>query len=262
MGFRIRVATVVALALLGQIRAEAGMDVTAPPWVFGGTGVERGVVQIRCSTDTPNVVHLTRGAVLEVDADAKRELVFTAAHGLPEGRRAVLDGCRVLGAHGQPYPIARVWRSAGAGLSLTDDWAVLLIQGRFEGQVGRLSAATVTGDELTHLADGQATVRLLLRQADPRDGDCHLRHLMAPYEYAASDLLIYSCGSPMMTGAPGLSGSPLLIGVEGRPFVIGVHLGWGLQTLDDGVLHAVTLGRPINGEIAAVIAAAAEEARR
>jgi hypothetical protein len=238
------------------------MDVTVP-WVVGGTGVERGVVQIRCSTDAPNVARLTRGAVLELDAGAKRDLVFTTAHGLPESRRAVLDGCRVLGAHGQPYRIARVWRSAGAGVGdIADDWAVVLVEGRLEGEVGRLTAAKVSADELTHLADGQAIVRLLLRQADPPDGDCHLRHLAAGYEDLPTNLLIYSCGSAIMAGPPGLSGSPLLIGVEGRPFVIGVHVGWGLQILDDGRFHVVSLGRPINGEIAAVIAAAAEEARR
>jgi hypothetical protein len=220
-------------------------------------------VQIRRNTETPNVVHVTRGAVLELDADAKRDLVFTTAHGLPESRGAVLDECRVLGVHGQPYRIARVWRSAGAGLGdIADDWAVLLVKGRLEGEVGRLTAGKVTADELTHLADGQATVRLLLRQADPRDGDCHLRHLAAPYEDLPTDLLIYSCGRAIMAGAPGLSGSPLLVGVEGRPFVIGVHVGWGLQILDDGRFHAVSLGRPIDGEIAAAIAAAAEEARR
>ena len=101
---------------------------------------------------------------------------------------------------------------------------------------------------------------MLLRQADPREGDCHLRQLTAPYEYSPTELLVYFCGAT--TRAAGLSGSPLLIGVEGRPFVVGVHLGWGLQTFGDSRLHAVSLGRPIDGEIAAAIAAAAEAARQ
>jgi hypothetical protein len=259
MDLRIRVATVVGLALLGQIRAEAGMDVTVP-WIVGGTGVERGVVQIRCSTDAPTVVRLSRGAVLQVNGDTKRDLVFATAHGLPESPGDVLGICRVLGAHGRPYRIANVWRSARTGLGIADDWAVLLVEGRLEGDVGRLAPAKVSGDEWTQLADGAATVRVLLRQADPREGDCHLRQLTVPYEYLPTELLVYFCGAT--TRAAGLSGSPLLIGVEGRPFVVGVHLGWGLQMLDDGRLHAVSLGRPIDGEIAAAIAEAAEEARR
>ncbi len=143
---------------------------------------------------------------------------------------------------------------------MADDWAVLLVHGRLEGDVGRLPPAKVTGDEWAVLANGAATVRVLLRQADPREGDCRLRQLMAPYEYLPTELLVYFCSATAR--APGLSGSPLLIGVEGRPFVIGVHLGWGLQMFDDGRLHAVSLGRPIDGEIAAAIAAAAEDARR
>jgi len=259
--FTVRVATLVGLALLGQIPAEASMDVTLPGPI-SGRGTERGVVQIRCSTAVPKVAHLTRGVVLNLASDAKRDVVFTTAHGLPESQDAVLDACRVFGAHGQSYRIANVWRSDGETSSVTDDWALVLVDRRLDGEVGRLTPAKVTGDELSRLADRKATVRLLLRQADPREGDCRLRSLTAPFEYGPTDLLIYTCGLAIMAGAPGLSGSPLLIGVEGRSFVIGVHLGWGLQTLDDGLLHAVSLGRPIDGDIAAAIAAAAEEARR
>ncbi len=235
------------------------MDVTVP-WVVGGTGVERGVVQIRCGTDVANVVRLSRGAVLQLDGDTKRDVILATAHGLPESSRAVLGACRVLGAHAFPYRIANVWRSEKAGEGVADDWAVLLVQGRLAGDVGRLTPAKVTGDEWVQLADGAATVRVLLRQADPHEGDCRLRQLTLPYEYLPTELLIYFCGAT--TRAAGLSGSPLLIGVKGRPFVIGVHLGWGLQTFDGARLHAVSLGRPIDGDIAAAIGAAAEEARR
>jgi len=258
MGLRFRVAAIVGLALVGQLRAEAGMDVTVP-WLVGGTGVERGVVQILCATDAPNVVRLSRGAVLQIGGDAKRDVVLAAAHGLPDSSRAVLGACRVLGAHAFPYQIAKVWRSAKAGEGVADDWAVLLVQERLAGDVGRLTPARVSGDEWMQLAGGAAPVRVLLRQADPHEGDCHLRQLTVPYEYLPTELLVYFCGAT--TRAAGLSGSPLLIGVEGRPFVIGVHLGWGLQTFDGAALHAVSLGRPIDGDIAAAIAAAATEAR-
>jgi hypothetical protein len=258
MHLRIRVATVVGLALLGQIRAEAGMDVTGPGF-GGGTGVERGVVQIRCDTDVANRVRLSRGAVLQLNGGPKRDVVLATAHGLPESPSAILGACRVLGAHSLPYRITNVWRSPRGDAGMADDWAVLLVEGRLEGDVGRLAPAKVSGDEWTELADGGAPVRVLLRQADPREGDCHLRQLTVPYEYLPTELLVYFCGAT--TRAAGLSGSPLLIGVEGRPFVIGVHLGWGLQMLDDGRLHAVSLGRPIDGEVAAAISKAAEAAR-
>lgn len=259
MGVRIRVATVVGLALLGQVRAEAGMDVTVP-WIVGGTGIERGVAQIRCGTDVPHLVKLSRGAVLNLGGEAKRDVILASAHGLSETSRGILDSCRVLGAHAFPYRVANVWRSPKAGEGIADDWAVLLVEGRLAGDVGRLTPARVSGDEWVQLAGGAATLRVLLRQADPHEGDCRLRQLTMPYDYLPTELLVYFCGAT--TRAAGLSGSPLLIGVEGQPFVIGVHLGWGLQTFDGARLHAVSLGRPIDGDIAAAIAAAAGEARR
>ena len=203
---------------------------------------------------------LSRGAVLQLAGDAKSDVVLAAGHGLPESSRAVLGACRVLGAHAFPYRIAKVWRSEKTGQDVADDWAVLLVHGRLAGDVGRLTPARVSGDQWAHLADGAATLRVLLRQADPSEGDCHLRRLTVPYEYPPTQLLVYFCGAT--TRAAGLSGSPLLIGVEGRPLVIGIHLGWGLQTFDDARLHAVSLGRPIDGDIAAAIAEAAEAARR
>lgn len=256
-----RIVGLAAVSLCCPLPATAGMEVTAAGFI-SGTGTERGVVQIRCSTNVENRIVLTRGVVLQLDADAKRDLVLTVGHGLPDRRHEILEACRVLGAHGQPYRIARVWRSADEAHSLVDDWAVVLVDGRLAGQVGRLPAATITAGELSRLAEAEGPVRLLLRQADPKNGDCRLRQPMAPYDYRPTDLLMYSCGQALLTGAPGLSGSPLLMGVEGRSVVVGVHLGWGLQTLDDGRLHSVNLGRPIDAGIAAAIAAGADEARR
>ncbi|MEO8465017.1 MAG: hypothetical protein ABI640_06720 [Gammaproteobacteria bacterium] len=257
MRLSIRVVTIVGLALLGQAQGKASTDV-ALPWLTGGTGAERGVVQIRCGTNVVNMVRLSRGAMLQLNGEAKSDLVLAAAHGLPESRDAVLRACRVLGAHGRPYRIANIWRSARSGTDMTDDWAVVLVRGRLAGDVGRLTPARVTGDKWTEIENGEASVRVLLRQAELREGDCRLRPSMAPYEYRPTELLVYACSAT--SRAAGLSGSPLMIGVEGMPFVIGVHLGWGLQMFDDGRLHAVSLGRPIDGAIAAAIADAAKAA--
>jgi hypothetical protein len=146
---------------------------------------------------------------------------------------------------------------------MVSDWAVLLVDGRVRGQVGRLRAGSVSGAYWSQLAVAEAPVRLVLRQAEPADGDCHLRRLIAPYDYASTDLMLYSCpGPPDSSRAPGLSGSPIVTGAGGRTVVVGIHLGWGLQVLDDGRLHPISIGRPINAEISAAITAAAEEARR
>ena len=258
-----RIVMVLGLALLGQPRADASMDVMTPA-ALGGRGVERGVIEIRCSTDVERVFRLSRGSVLDLDiAGAKRDLVLTAAHGLPDAREAIRRTCRVFGNHGRAYRIKDVWRARANGADIASDWAVLLVDGRLRGEVGRLRPAKVTSDRWSQLAAAEAPVRLVLRQAAATEGDCRLRQSIEPYEYAPTDLMLYACpGSPNRSRAPGLSGSPVVVGVEGRAMVVAIHLGWGLQRFDDGRLHAVSIGRPINAEIAAAIATAAAEARR
>lgn len=146
---------------------------------------------------------------------------------------------------------------------MISDWAVLLVDGRLRGEVGRLRPASVSGAYWSQLAVAQAPVRLVLRQAEAADGDCHLRPLLAPYDYQPTDLLLYSCpGPPDRSRAPGLSGSPIVTRADGRTVVVGIHLGWGLQVFDDGRLHPISIGRPIDAEISAAITAAAEQARR
>ena len=97
-------------------------------------------------------------------------------------------------------------------------------------------------------------MRLLLRYADVHQGDCHL----LPFGAAPpQDALVYSCRS-----APGLSGSPVLAGINGRMLVIGIHLGWALQPVEDGRLRLVSVGYPIDAEIAAAITSASQWARQ
>ncbi len=252
----------IVLALLLHPSAYASMEVTTP-FPLGGTGATRGVVQLRCSTDVPNVAHLSRGAVLDVGIEgANLDLVLTTAHGLPESEDAVLRECLVLGAQGRPYRIDKLWRAPRGGeVGVATDWAVVRVEKRLEGDVGRLAVGRVTGPRLARLATDGAPLRLLLRQAELSEGDCRFIEPRPPYDAPATDLIVYTCRHGL-GGVPGLSGSPLLIGVGQRPLVFGIHIGWGLQMLDDGRLHVISIGRPIDGDIAAAIAAAAAEARR
>jgi hypothetical protein len=175
MNWGIRIAAVVGLAMLGQSAALASMDLMVPA-PFDGTGLERGVVLIRCRTEVEHLVRQSRGSVLDLgQPHARRDLLLTAAHGLPDTTEAILRSCWAVGAHGRMYRIS---------------------------------------------------------------------------------------GPPDRSRAPGLSGSPIVTGADGRTLVVGIHLGWGLQFFDDGRLHPIGIGRPINAEIAAAIAEAAEKARR
>lgn len=143
--FTIRIATAVGLAVFGQAVALAAMDLTAPA-AFDGTGLERGVILIRCSTDIEHVVRQSRGSVLDIEQPrAKRDVVLTAAHGLPDSAEAIRRSCWAIGAHGRRYRISAVWRAPANSADMVSDWAVLLVDGRVRGEVGRLRAGSVSG---------------------------------------------------------------------------------------------------------------------
>jgi hypothetical protein len=253
--------TALALALaFGHGVAHAAMETTLPV-PLDGVGVARGVVLVRCPTDLPDMARLSRGSVLDLGTDAAAaDVVLTTAHGLLDSDPAVQRRCTVHGVHGRPYEIAKVWRAGGAA-SVATDWAVLLLKQRLEGEVGRLHVGRASGAELAQLAVARAPVRLLLRQAPLDEGDCRLLEARPPYDRRPMSLMVYACELGL-SGVPGLSGSPLLVGLHGNALIIGIHTGWGLQTFDDGRLHVVSVGRPIDADIAAAIEAATAAARR
>jgi hypothetical protein len=249
---------VLALTLLGGTMAHAALEITAA-MPLDGVGVARGVVIVRCIEKDQKLMRLSRGAVLDLgSADTKHDVVLTAAHGLIGSDEAVRRRCVVVGAQGRPYEIETVRRARG-GEDFASDWAVLLVKHPLGGDVGRLAVARASDAVLAELVSEEAPVRLLLRQAPVTEGDCHLLEVGPPFEGRTADLMMYSC---RIGGVPGLSGSPILIAHEGRALVMGIHLGWVLQKLDDGRFHVVSMGRPIDAEIAAAISDAAAEARR
>jgi len=58
-----------------------------------------------------------------------------------------------------------------------------------------------------------------------------------------------------------LSGSPILARIDGRPLLIGIHVGWGLVGVDGGQVRSFNVGHAIDEEIAVAIAAAVAQAR-
>jgi len=226
-----------------------------------GVGVARGVVLIRCSSDDANVSHLSRGTVLDLGgAQTAHDVVLTTAHGLPDSRDAAVRDCTISGERGRLYRVERVWH-ARSERGVSSDWAVLLVKGRLEGDVGRLAVGQLGGDRLADLARDRAPIRLLLRHADPAQGDCRLRVAGPGYEASPTDLMMYQCRLGL-SGTPGLSGSPLLVGTDGRSLLVGIHVGWSLETLDDGRFHPVSIGRPVDDAIAVAIESAAAAAKQ
>jgi hypothetical protein len=128
-----------------------------------------------------------------------------------------------------------------------------------QGHVDRLQPGQVTVEGLLRLAAQEAPVRFVSRNPDRPPRDCKLVPIDEATLGALPDglIMLYSCW-----GAPGLSGSPLLANIAGRPIVIGIHVGWGFRWTEAGRLRAVSVGHPIDAQIAAALGAAAVRARR
>ncbi len=224
-----------------------------------GFSAECGIVLLRCRGGEANIWRVSRGAVLDLDlGNADHDVILTTAHGLSPRREAVHRDCRIL-AGGRAYRIEAAWRAAGAASATGDDWAVLFVSRKLKGDVDRLRPAQLTVDTMLRLAAQESPVRLMSRRPDLRQRDCNLLPIDDAMLASGHDGLImfYSC-----RGAPGFSGSPILATIEGRPVAIGVHLGWSFERGEDGRLKAVSVGHPIDAQIAAALTAAALRARQ
>jgi len=212
-----------------------------------GAGIERGVVAVQCFRD--GAFSDGRAAILDVGTDVA-DVLLTTAHTLLPDADAIKRDCRVL-VRGQPQNIAAVWHAGGNLLAVEQDWAVILTA-RIPGDVRRWRAANVTGEWLTNAAAHGAPVRLVMRYADAPQTDCRLE----PQTPNPALLFAHSC----VTYA-GLSGSPLVVAIEGEsePVVIGIHVGvqayWRRQRLD-----FVHIARAVDPDVVAAIAAAEQRA--
>jgi hypothetical protein len=217
------------------------------------------VVLIRCSADAADTWRVSRGAILDLDLlDTNRDVVLTTAHGLTAALADVPRDCRVLGPRGRNYRIESAWRAASGATDSTSDWAVLLVKRKLRGEVARLPAAQLTAQGVERLAIAEVPVRLV-RSAGAGLGDCHLYPFRGEDLEIARDglLMFYSCRR-----SPGLSGSPILASVDGRPLMIGIHVGWSLTSIAGTPLRSVAVGKPIDAEIARVLAVAVARARQ
>jgi len=237
---------VVAAGVLGTISAGAAEVTALPP--PSGEGVERGVAVVRCTIPHTGLTKTSRGTVLDVGAGARTDVLLTTAHGLPADAQAVKRDCRVL-ARGKAHAIKDVWHAGGNLEGPEHDWAVLLTE-RIAGEVQRWRAARFLPESLAELVSDAAGVRLVLRYAGAVQSDCRLD----PRATAALTLLAHSCVT-----YPGISGSPLVIGIGLEPLLIAIHVGSQLQW-NGTELDIVSVARPLDSEIFAAIEAAVTRA--
>ena len=192
--------------------AEASELSAVPP--LGGGGIERGIAFLRCATATKGIFQTSRGAILDVGATD--DVLLATAHGLPPDAEAVKRDCRVL-VRGKAHAIAEVWHAGGDRAGPKHDWAVIVTQ-RITGDVHRWRVGLATSDWLINAASQGAPISLVLRSPDVPQNDCRLE----PETQDPRVLFAHSCVT-----YPGMSGSPMVVGlaVEPEPVLIAVHIG-------------------------------------
>ena len=225
-----------------------GVEITTLPPPHG-TGIERGVAVLRCSTEVRGVYWESRGAVLDVAADNRADVVLTTGHGLPPGTEAVLRDCRAI-ARGKPYTVEAVWRTATVEDDWPHDWAVLLTH-RLGNNIQRLRPGLLTPDGLARLVADRVPVRLVLRYGDEEDSDCRLE----PSPFTQPPLVSHSC-----VGYPGVSGTPLIAMIGDEPLVIATQVGSQLAW-DGSRFTMESVARVLDADVAAAIEAATVRAR-
>ena len=239
--------TAFAAAVAASAAAEPPLE-PAPP--LPEQSVHRGVAVVQCATDATQGTR-AHGALLDFgSARPEQEVVLTVAHSLPPTPDAVLRDCVVIGDRGRPYPVTHVWLG---DRSRASDWAVLATERRIRGNdVVRLRFdADAAAATLQRLTAERTEVTLLHGAGDAR---CEMRTtkwLTRPELTAA--VYAHSCPS-----WPGLSGSPMVLDVDGAPLLIGVHMGELAMESESGEPEPLqSLGRGIDASLGAALAEAA-----
>jgi hypothetical protein len=216
--------------------------------------VDIGLTEIQCERSDGSGTTRRRGALLDSGtSNPGFEIVLTAAHGLAAETDEVVRSCALSVDQEGSQPVVAIWRPDRMGRGYQDDWAVFLIGGNLMGEVSRLPLAPIERPDLQRLLSYDTKVRLPLRFA-PTERPCELTQARLTADEVSSGLLAHNCQA-----WAGHSGSPILIELDGDPYVLGLHLGsrWIFETSEP-----LRLGRHVDETIANAVEAATEHGLR
>jgi hypothetical protein len=210
--------TVLLLAPIVSVSAAEATRSAAPPSP-AGVDTERGVVVIQCKAEQPRFFIRSRGAILDPNLDtAAGEIILTTGHGIPETAEAIRRNCTIQGERRRSYAIGHAWRGSVAG-AREHDWAVLLTTRRLDEGARRLRYVIFESGAWSSLTERQAPAQLLLRRAEAERQTCRLARTWLTSAQIAAGLFTHSCRS-----WEGHSGSPIVIGINAEPVVVGIQL--------------------------------------
>jgi hypothetical protein len=205
-----------------------------------------GVVQLVCTNEVTGQRYLSRAVVLQLPGFlADYDVLLAARHGVMD--RDIERDCQIRGERVEIGAITRISTSTPAANEIGDfshDWAIIRTRGRLAGPVTRLRAAVYDGPD-----QGQISMLRTAIAGEP----CEIT--AAPDRIVQPTLIFHDCFS-----RPGLSGSPLLVQIDGEPFVIGLQLGEYIMLNESGQEYSV--GRRIGDEfLQALVDFITEESR-
>lgn len=248
-----RVVLTVTLALLVGLGHVATAAVTVPSFVrVYGAGIERGIARLVCEQRASESSLRVRAVVLDLGEPASgRDVLLAPAHGLPRETGRIKSDCRIDGIGGPPVGIAEFWLPEARNTGLGSDWIVLASRSALKEPVGRIRAGIVSETLLEQLVVDEWRVEIMLFTPAADQRDCRILGLL--------ERRIFSHSCP---GWAGLSGSPIVIGVDGEPVLIGIHVGNMIRPFENRGSSFRGVSLAIHDAIAAAIEQAAVHVRR
>ena len=174
-----------------------------------------GVVQLKCAEPGVATTRQSLGGLLLTPSAATRDLVLVAAHGLAGD----LAGCRV---QWQQQELSVISSRQGQGDKVAGDWAVLTLNGRFQGQPQRFIWRAVAPDDFRSFTKASHKVYVLRHRNGVVGQGCatHIPTRGLKDESDQNTVLVADCLT-----IPGMSGAPVMVKMDGLPVMVGLSIG-------------------------------------
>ena len=184
-------------------------------------------ISVQCFL-TEKTVKISRAAVLHVVENQSflqgHDIAITTGHGLIDEKGKVIPGCEIRGPSGEIYAVETIKLAPGFKPGTPTDWAMLTFKKMHNEQVERYALTRdVSGTDVEKLAARNMQVLFSTARGLPQNGqNCDL----FPRKYAGmtkaqhQGLLAHTCRA-----IPGQSGSPVSVIRDGRPILLGIHIG-------------------------------------
>lgn len=211
-----------AHAAASDVRPASTVDIDSAP----------GTLAIICPTGIEGERFVSRGFAIAGQSSARFDIVLAARHGSGDVRDGDFSDCQVRAAGGEYVEISAsrqsaVYRDEG------DDWIILRTAGPLPSSILRYGLARARSG-----ADDLPDVAVL---SSGLGADCHVRD--EDVHSGQGRLFAHDCDT-----RPGISGSPIVVLLDGELTAIGIHIGRRLE-FSAGEQQVLGVGRWIDTAI-------------